>query len=167
MNLISKFENMPEQTVKTFNKLFKSTPIVGFNSNDEVRIGEVSTGNERKVYIGESVLSIDLTQNKKVKSNKKIVKKSTKKLEKMVKKDLNLPSIYKILTPTEFMVYSAIREAGEVDGIEELSEQLSIINKTIYTNLKRLTALGLVKSRMVADNSGRFNKLTIDTSVKL
>lgn len=166
MNLIKIFEEMPFQNVKSFNQVFKTTPIVGFDSDEDVRIGEMTIGNERRVYVGDSVLSMDLTQKKSIRVKKKVVEKPVKKLEMVEKTSREIPSVYKILKPTEFMIYSAIKEVGQVDGIQELSRKISISNKTILANLKRLTDLGLVTSKRVTGKEGSFNKLTVDTSVK-
>lgn len=166
MNLIKIFEDMPVQNVKSFNQVFKTTPIVGFDSDEDVRVGEMTTGNERRIYVGDSVMSMDLTQKKSIRVKKKVVEKPIKKLEMVEKTSRDLPSIYKILKPTEFMIYLAIKEVGQVDGIEELSRKISISNKTILSNLKRLTDLGLVMSKRVTGKEGSFNKLTVDTSVK-
>lgn len=167
MNLIEKFEDMLAQDVGTFNSIFTTTPILGFNSDVEVRIGELCNGNQRKILVGSEVLLMDLTQKKSVKKEKKIT--FIKPKGGCTKVSANISNIYKILKPTEFMIYSAIKEVGEVDGIEELARKISVSNKTIISNLPRLIQLGLVKKKYVTviGKTGSFNKLIVDTSVTL
>lgn len=168
MNLIEKFENMLRQDVGTFNSIFKTTPILGFSFNTEVEIYELVPDNKRRIKVGSEVIYLDLTQRKSIVQSKKatIVKEKLEKSEKVIRE---LPKVYKILTPAEFMIYSAIKEVGEISGIEELSRRIAITSRAIKTNLNRLIQLGLVKKQYVATQgkAGRFSKLTIDTSVNL
>jgi hypothetical protein len=170
MNLIDKFENMPFQDVGTFNSIFVTTPLMGFDFKEPVLIGALTNGNERKILVGNTEVLIDLTQRKSLKPEKRttfVKPKGT--TERCNKSSLKLPAIYKILKPTEFMIYSAIKEVGEVDGIEELSRRISISNKSIIANLPRLIELGLIKKKYVTviGKAGSFNKLTIDTTCNL
>ena len=64
MELIKKFEDLDEQTVKAFNKLFKSTPILGCDDSSPVRIGEVCPGDERRLFVGDMELTMCLIQRK-------------------------------------------------------------------------------------------------------
>lgn len=170
MNLVEKFENMPVQDVGTFNSIFKTTPIIGREFSTEVSIHELTPDNRRRVKVGNEIIFIDLTQRKSIKEEKRVTFVRPKGvLSKSEKISRELPTVYKILKPTEFMIYSAIKEAGEISGIEELSRKISITNKTIIANLPRLIQLRLVKKQYVAceGKAGSFNKLTIDTSVNL
>lgn len=171
MTLIEKFENMPVQDVGTFNSIFKTTPILGFNSNLEVEIGDVTKDDQRKILVGTEVILMNLTQKKSVKEKKKTVTfvRPMGTLEKVKKVTKTISNLYKLLTPTEFMIYSAIKEAEEIHGIEELSRQIFVSNKTIIANLPRLISLGLVKKQYVAceGKAGSFNKLTVDASVEI
>lgn len=170
MNLIDKFESMPVQDVETFNSIFITTPLLGFGPNETVLIGALTSGNERKILVGDKEIFMDLTQRKSLKLEKrKTFIKPKRNIERCVKSSLELPSIYKILKPAEFMIYSAIKEVGEVDGVEELARRISISNKTILANLPRLIKLGLIKKKYVTiiGKAGSFNKLTIDTTCNL
>lgn len=170
MNLIDKFENMPFQDVGTFNSIFVTTPLLGFEADEPVLIGALTSSNERKILVGNKEVLIDLTQRKALKPEKRVTFVKPKGItERCTKSSLNLPVVYKLLKPTEFMIYSAIKEAGEVDGIEELSRKISISNKTIIANLPRLIELGLIKKKYVTviGKTGSFNKLTIDTTCNL
>lgn len=170
MNLIEQFEDMLVQDVGTFNSIFTTTPILGFDSDIEVRICELCNGNQRKILVGSEVLLMDLTQKKSIKKEKRVTFVKPKgELERCSKVSADIPNIYKVLKPTEFMIYSAIKEVGEVDGIEELARKISVSNKTIISNLPRLIQLGLIKKKYVTviGKAGSFNKLVVDTSVIL
>lgn len=161
---------MPVQDVGTFNSIFRTTPIMRYAFNTEVEIFELMPDNRRRIKVGNDTLFIDLTQRKIIIEEKKpTFVRPEGKLTKSEKISREIPKLYKILKPTEFMIYSAIREVGEVSGIEELSRKISITNKTIMANLPRLIELGLVKKQYVAceGKAGNFNKLTVDTSVNL
>lgn len=169
MNLIEKFDNMLVQDVGTFNSIFKTTPILGYDSNLEVEILGLGKDGQRKIRVGDVEFYMDLTQRKSIKPEKKRVTfvRPRGVLDRAEKTKASLPKVYKMLRPAEFIIYSAIKELGEVDGIEELSRHISVSNKTIIANLPRLIQLGLVKKKYVACDSGAFNKLTVDTSVNL
>jgi DNA-binding MarR family transcriptional regulator len=164
MNLIEKFENMPFQDVETFNRIFKTTPILNKDKDLDVRICELTPSNMRRLVVGEETMFLDLTQKKNTdfQKKKKVVNKKSN-LKKVLKVSKKLPDIYKILRPTEFMIYSAIKEAGEIHGVEELSRQIFVSNKSILANIPRLIELKLIKKEYVAcDNkAGSFNKLSI------
>lgn len=162
MNLIEKFENMPFQDVGTFNSIFTDSPILGFPMDTSVEIKELVAGT-RRVLVGEETLFLDLLQKvKRVPVKKEKVEKVVV-YEKVSKKQLSLSDIYKRLKPTEFMIFSAIKEVGEVHGVEEFARNLPLSNKTIANSLKRLVELRLVKTEYVTCESGSFTKIIIDT----
>jgi hypothetical protein len=161
---------MPFQDVGTFNSIFKSTPILGFPFDKEVVVRGLVSDGRRELIVGDSTIYLDLTQKKSIKEEKKVIFiKPKSELQRSIKKTSELPKLYKILKPVEFMIYSAIKEVGQVDGIEELARNISVTNKTIITNLPRLISLGLVKKQYVAceGKAGSFNKLTVDYNVVL
>jgi DNA-binding MarR family transcriptional regulator len=161
MNLIEKFENMPFQDVGTFNSIFKNSPILGFDFSTEVEIGNLTPDNQRRVKVGENVLFLDLTQKSRVEIKR--VEKAKRKLQKVsLSKPKTLPAIYSMLTPTEFMVYLAIKELGEVDGVTTLAKILPMTTKTISNCLVKLSRLGLVQKKKVSDGEKTFLKI-IDT----
>jgi hypothetical protein len=63
MNLIEVFESMPKQDVKTFNKIFKSTPIENKN-NPEVQILDLLSADERRIRVGSEFIRLCLKQKK-------------------------------------------------------------------------------------------------------
>lgn len=63
MNLIEVFENMPKQDVKTFNKVFKSTPIES-KLNLEVEILDLLSADERRIKVGTDYIRLCLKQKK-------------------------------------------------------------------------------------------------------
>jgi len=164
MNLIEKFENMLVQDVGTFNSIFTTTPIMGYDSNEPVEIGKLGQADTRQVKIGSSTVIMKLAQNKKIISVKK---EQDVKLPKSLKKKPNISELYKILRPSEFMIYSAIKEAGEFSGIEELSKYTSLSTKTIFSKLPRLIELGLIEKKMVhcEESAACFNRLIFISSV--
>jgi DNA-binding transcriptional ArsR family regulator len=166
VDLIDKFENMPFQDVGTFNSIFKNCPILGVSFDTSVEIKELVKG-ERRVIVGSSEILIDLTKKAILKNEPKVKKELTKIKKSNPRRKLVLSEIYTLLKPTEFLIYCAIKESGEIDGVEELSRAIKISSKTIHANLKRLLELKLVKVEYVACRSGSFNKLTIDTTTKM
>jgi len=161
MNLIEKFENMPFQDVKTFNSIFKNSPITDFPFDLEVEIGHLTTDNQRKVKVGETILFLNLTQ--KILAGVRKVNKNNKKLEKVNLTTLKtLPAIYSKLTPTEFMTYLAIKELKEVDSITALSRVIPMTTKTISTCLIKLSNLGLIQKKKVSNGDKTFLKI-VDT----
>ncbi len=64
MELINKFENQTDQTVKTFNEIFKSTPILDVDESLPVEIGEVCAGDERLLRVGDLQIRLCLIQRK-------------------------------------------------------------------------------------------------------
>lgn len=158
MNLIDKFENMPVQDVGTFNSIFKHNPIMGFPFDAEVEICGIGKENTRVLKVNGEFIQKDLTY--KMPTRKIIKETKTNNLEKVEFGTKKLPEIYSKLKPTEFMIYSAVRELGFVVGIIELSKQLNINNKTVLTNLPKLIKLGLVRKERVATNSGSYFKIT-------
>jgi hypothetical protein len=85
MKLIQEFENVPEQNVKTFNTIFRSTPLLGLDLNLPVEIGEPCQADERVIKVGEDTFSLCLIQRK---SFKKIGRRN-KKLSMSVKECSN------------------------------------------------------------------------------
>ena len=165
MNLIEKFENMPVQDVGTFNSIFTATPIMGFSFETKVQIKDLVAG-RRRIVVGDQELFIELSQKtRKVPEQKKksVTKKTGTQYKKVNKKELSLSPIYKMLKPTEFMIYSAIKQVTEIHGFEEFSRQIGLSNKTVAANIKRLVELKLVKCEYVVSVDGSFNKITIDT----
>ena len=161
MNLIEKFENMPFQDVKTFNSIFKNSPITDFPFDLEVEIGHLTTDNQRKVKVGETIIFLNLTQ--KILAGVRKVNKNNKKLEKVNLTTLKtLPAIYSKLTPTEFMTYLAIKELKEVDSITALSRVIPMTTKTISTCLIKLSNLGLIQKKKVSNGDKTFLKI-VDT----
>jgi predicted transcriptional regulator len=161
MNLIEKFENMPFQDVGTFNSIFKNSPIIGFPFNLEVEIGNMTTDNQRRVKVGETVIFLDLTQKSQVEVRK--VSKKQSKLEKVAVSKLKaLPAIYSMLTPTEFMTYLAIKELKEVNSITALARIIPMTTKTISACLVRLSTLGLIQKKKVSNGDRTFLKI-VDT----
>lgn len=161
MNLIEKFENMPFQDVKTFNNIFKNSPITDFPFDLEVEIGHLTTDNQRKVKVGETIIFLNLTQ--KILAGVRKVNKNNKKLEKVNLTTLKtLPAIYSKLTPTEFMTYLAIKELKEVDSITALSRVIPMTTKTISTCLIKLSNLGLIQKKKVSNGDKTFLKI-VDT----
>jgi hypothetical protein len=63
MSIIDIFENMPKQDVKTFNKVFKSTPIEDKN-NLEVQILDLVSADERRIKVGDEFIRLCLKQKK-------------------------------------------------------------------------------------------------------
>jgi predicted transcriptional regulator len=161
MNLIEKFENMPFQDVGTFNSIFKNSPILGFPFSEDVEIGNLTTDNQRRVKVGETVIFLDLTQKTQVEVRR--VEKKERKLQRVTTVKLKtLPVIYSMLTPTQFMVYLAIKELEEVDGINTLAKILPMTTKTISNCISKLSKLGLVQKKKVSDGEKTFLKI-IDT----
>ena len=64
MSLIEVFENQENQNVAQFNKIFKSTKLLGFKDADIVEIGELCPGEERRIKVGNSEVKLNLTQRK-------------------------------------------------------------------------------------------------------
>lgn len=168
MNLIEVFENKPFQDVGTFNAVFKSTPILGFPSSTEVEIKELVSGGERRVLVGRETLFIDLTQKKAVVEKKRAKAEVRAGLSKLFKKKRRnqLPELYRKLSASEFMILSAVRELGEVDGISELTRNIALNRKTISQALPRLISLGLIKTERAVSSEGDFLKISVDTADK-
>jgi len=71
MKLINDFENEDIQTVATFNRIFKSTPIVGLPIDLEVQIMEPANADRRWIKVGEDFIRINLTQKADAKGTRK------------------------------------------------------------------------------------------------
>lgn len=142
MNLIELFENKPFQNVGTFNSIFPASPILGVSSELEVEIKE-QTPMGRKILVGEETIFIDLQvyKQRKLRVRTPYIKKT------VTTKKKTLPSIYLELTPTEFMIYSALKELGSVSSQGELSRLINVTRRSIGGNLERLIKLGLVEKK--------------------
>lgn len=63
MSLIQQFENAKKQDVKTFNSIFKSTPIEA-QKDLLVEIGDLVGSDERRIKVGEDYIKLCLIQRK-------------------------------------------------------------------------------------------------------
>jgi hypothetical protein len=141
MNLINEFESKPFQDVGTFNSIFKTTPILGFEPSLEVTIlGMTPTG--RKILVGETEIVLNLAAEKKVVTKVKVQKTSNFAKPEKAKE---LSTLYKELSPSEFMLYSAIKELGEVYGVSQISQMVNLSLKTCTNSLKVLHDKKLVE----------------------
>jgi hypothetical protein len=165
MNLIEKFENMPFQDVGTFNSIFKTTPILGFKFDEIVQIGNVSHEDKRRITVGDNVILMSLSQKK---LNTPTKARQLGKIPKVQKVETRISNLYKILSPSEFMIYYAIKEAGEFSGIGELSKHTSLTTKTISSRMPKLLELGLINKTVVWCERSRkcFSRLTATSSVE-
>jgi hypothetical protein len=155
ISLIEIFENCLNQDVQTFNLVFKKTPILGFSHSTSVEIKDLHEGDKRRIIVGDEVIFLKIVQENR---KRKVPKK--KKVDLGILKKVSatgitgfygkLPLIFKKLTPREFMVYQAITMLECVDGIEELSKQMSLNRKTISQAVKSLTDLGVIRSEKVS-----------------
>lgn len=165
MNPIEFFESLDQQNVKSFNSVF-ANKLIGYDENTCVEIGNYFQG-KRSIKIGDETIFLDLQIKNKWEENKAQNTKKFLKLKKSKKVELNLSDLFKKLTPMEFFIYHAIKEAGKVSGVEELSKEIRVSTKTIFKTLPRLVKLGLIKKRLVSCKRGYFNELTVDTETKL
>lgn len=163
MTLIDKFEAMPFQDVGTFNSIFKTTPIIGFCFSTQVEIkGPVIGG--RKILVGDSELVLNIPNHEKeIKSRTRRVSKKKRVLrtEKPVVK--TLPSVFKELTPSQFMLYSALKLVGNTSNISALAAMMSLTRRTIAPSLKVLEAKGLVKTECI---NGGVKKISVDKNIE-
>ena len=155
ISLIEVFESSLIQDVQTFNAIFKKTPITGFNPDTTVEIKDLHEGDKRRIFVGSEVIFLKIVQEnrkKKIKAKKKPDAGILKKVSSSGVRGFyaKLPQIFKKLTPREFMVYQAMTMLECVDGIEELSKQMSLNRKTISQAVRSLTELGVIKSEMVS-----------------
>lgn len=142
MNLIDIFESKPFQDVGTFNSVFKTTPILGFAPDLEVVIGSMtSTG--RRLSVGGKEIILSLAVNKKEQQVK--AKVTSKSAFNKPKQTETLSSLYKELSPSEFMLYSAIKELGTVYGISQVSRLINLTSRTCGNALKVLNEKKLVE----------------------
>lgn len=161
-SLIEIFENKPVQDVDTFNRIFKKTKLIGFPKDAEVEIHGLFPEDKRKITIGNDTIYMKIVQPKK--KPKKPKQEYMHVLPKAEAPDIKLPEIYKLLNPSQFMIYMAIQTLGEAGGIEDLSQQLSINRRTVHNNLKQLVKLKLVRTEMVSINGKSVLKISIDLS---
>ena len=143
MNLIDVFESKPFQDVGTFNSVFKTTPILGFDVDLEVVIG-LMTPTGRKLTVGGKEIILNLAVNKK-QMQKVEAKKAVRSRFKQPVKSIGLSSLYKELSPSEFMLYCAIKELGTVYGISQASKLINLTTKTCGNALKVLNEKKLVE----------------------
>ena len=142
MNLINLFESKPFQDVGTFNSVFKTTPILGFDSSLEVEIGNItSTG--RRLLVGGKEITMSLEVNKK----EQAVREKRERISSFSKpnKSGTLSRFYKELSPSEFMLYSALKELGVVYGVSQLSKLVNLTTTTCGKTLKSLQEKKLVQ----------------------
>lgn len=158
MNLIEKFENKPFQNVGTFNSIFVRTPILNKDANTPVRIGRLESGDFRQVFVGSELILLKLNQKQKPLKKQVIKKQGKLKIEKVSDRD-NLPSIFKKLTPQQFMVYYAIKLKKVFYGTKELNEELNLCTRTISNCIKHLKKLNYVKSQKVNVDGLIINKI--------
>lgn len=159
MNLIDIFESKPFQDVGTFNSVFKTTPILGFAPDLEVVIGSMtSTG--RRLSVGGKEIILSLAVNKKQQAKAKLTRKSVFDKPEQTQA---LSSLYKELTPSEFMLYSAIRELGTVYGISLLSRLVNLTTKTCTRTVKSLQDKNLVQ---VSGDYRGISKLVLTQEIK-
>jgi len=64
MDLIVQFQNLDIQNVKTFNEIFKYSPILEFNDSLEVEILELTTADRRVIKVGNDIIKMSLKQAK-------------------------------------------------------------------------------------------------------
>lgn len=74
MKLIEDFENEDIQNVATFNRIFKSTPIIDVPDDLEVQIMEPANADRRWIKIGEEFIRLNLTQTSDAKGTRKTCK---------------------------------------------------------------------------------------------
>ena len=161
MNLIDVFESKPFQDVGTFNSVFKTTPILGFDVDLEVVIG-LMTPTGRKLTVGGKEIILNLAVNKK-EMQKVEAKKAVRSRFKQPVKSIGLSSLYKELSPSEFMLYCAIKELGTVFGVSQVSKYVNLSTKTCTKVLKELQAKKLVN--VSADYCG-ISKIVLTQEIK-
>lgn len=163
MNLIDLFESKPFQDVGTFNAIFKAVPLLNYPSSTPVEIKELTPGGARRVLVGSDELFIDLSAKSigvEVKRAPVETKLKTKRL--LHRKKGMLPEVYRKLSSSEFMIYSAVKELEEVHGVEELSRNIALTSRTIRQCLPRLVELGFVRTEKASTKDGHFLKISVD-----
>jgi hypothetical protein len=160
MNLIELFESKPFQDVGTFNSVFRRTPILGFALDLEVEIGAM-TPMGRRLKIGDAEIILNLAIDDKGQKLKvaEVRKDKFQKPEKIK----TLAKIYKELNPSEFMIYSAIKDLGVVYGITDLAASLNMSRKTIFNNLKTLQEKNIVQ---VSTDYRNISKMVLTQEIK-
>jgi hypothetical protein len=161
-SLIEIFENKLAQDVGTFNSIFKKTPILGYPADTKVEIHGLFPEDKRKIIVGDDTLYMTIVQPKK--KPKKPKKGRIRILPIAQPTNKKLPEIYRLLNPSQFMIYMAVQTMGAVDGIQELARQLSIESRTIRNNIKHLIKLKLIRTESVAVNGKSVLKLSVDLS---
>lgn len=64
MDLILQFQNLDIQNVKTFNEIFKYSPILELDDLLEVEICDLTTADRRIIKVGDKVIKMSLKQTK-------------------------------------------------------------------------------------------------------
>lgn len=155
MELINKFENMPFQDVGTFNSIFKATPLLGFKSNESVKIKSVVPGKGRLILVGNSEVFMDLSNGEKTPPRDKrrvstiqyLKRKNRRYYEKKVGIEGKLPQMFKELTPLEFFAFHCVKKMKETT-VSEICSELRISNQRTMNNcLKSLVDRGYVKCK--------------------
>ena len=132
------------------------------DGEEECKSEPATKGKERQIKVGYEFIYMDLTKKKSTIMEKEKKREKPKNVRpRHDKMAITLPEIYRILSPVEFVIYSAIKEVKEVGGVEELSRHLGISNKTILLRLKKLVDLNLVKREFVSCGSGSYLKITL------
>jgi hypothetical protein len=165
MTLIELFESKPAQDVGTFNSIFKTCPIIGHDFSSEVEILNM-TNNGRRIKVGNEELFMNLP-NSLTELKKVPVVVRTRMPRVSYVDNITLPKLYKELKPSQFMVYSALKELGEVHNVTKLSDMLNMNYKTLQDSLKELYRKGLISSERVISNKGSSIKISIDAAKKL
>lgn len=162
-SLIEIFENKPFQDVGTFNSVFKNTPILGYPADAEVEIHELSSEDKRKITVGDNTIYMKIVQPNK-KELRKIKAKRQPVLPKVTESRVKLPEIYKILKPIQFMIYMAIQTVGSINGVDELSQQLSVDRRSLSKNIKHLVKLKLIRTEKVSAKGKNVLRISVDLS---
>jgi DNA-binding MarR family transcriptional regulator len=156
MELISKFENMPFQDVGTFNSIFKTTPLLGFNTSEEVKIKSIIPGKGRLILVGGVEVFLDLSNEVKTRpvekvriSTKQYIKRKNRRYyEKKMGMEGKLPRIFNELTPFEFFAFHCVKKLKETT-VSEICKELRITNqRTVNNHIKSLVDKGYVKFKM-------------------
>lgn len=149
MNLIDKFENAPFQDVGTFNAIFPWTPILGFESSAEVKIGKIVQDSERLVFANDVEFRLNLIapKNAAVKKNKPEVRKKEGKSRKGESVTLSAP--FKELSFGEFFTYKALMEIGQIATLETFSSIVGVDRKSMTSYMRNLIKKGYVEKTAV------------------
>lgn len=155
MNSIELFESKPFQDVGTFNSIFTATPLIGFKSSSKVEICHL-TAKGRLVLVEKEEIFLDLLVDERI--EKKIKRRNFNQKKARVRtvkatraKSRELSPLFKQLKPSEFLVYAALRELGEIQNISSFTAMLSIGVKTVRPAIASLEKKGLIVSKKEKD----------------